>query len=117
MNISNESFDKLIQLKEKFYDNLVDEVRQNMIQDGIIYVPLDTIEKDYEYFFKSDDNIIIEKTGSDIKIYDTFDKKDRTIQNDNMYHLIICKKKVKEAFIKEIERYNKNNEKIKNLVD
>lgn len=117
MNISDNNIKKLRSLKEKFYDSIKNEIKEKVIEDGTIKVFLDTVEKDYEYFFKSDDNIFIKKQKDDIIITDTLSDKGAFIENANLYNFIICKAKIKEVILKSIESYNKNNDKIKNLID
>ncbi len=117
MNISTESMKKLKDLKNKLYKEIKEEIDGKIDQDGIILVFLDKIEKNYDYFFKTDDRILIEKSGDEITIRDNFDSKGEFIEADKLYNLIICKAKVKETIIDAITKYNKNNDKIKLLID
>ena len=115
MNISDKNIEKLIEMKKSFYEEIKSEVKDKILDDGNLYIKLDKIEKDYDYFFTSKDYILIVKKDDNIEISDNFDANGILIENKNNYNLLQCKKKILNTILDDIEKYNKINTKISAL--
>ncbi len=115
MNISDKNIQKLNNMRDEFYKEIKDEIKDKIAEDGSIYVKLDKIEKDYTYFYKSSDYILITQKGGKIEVTDNFDEQGDLIANEHKYNLIICKTKIKKEVLADIEKYNKINDKINAL--
>ena len=115
MNVSDKNIKKLNEIKKAYYKDLQLEIAGKIAEDGTICVKLDTIEKDYTYFYTSSDFIIIVQKDGEITISDNFDRESALKANENNYNLIQCKKKITKEVLLAIERYNKINDKINSL--
>lgn len=112
MNISDNNIQKLIEIKQRFYQKIKERINDEIVEDGTIFVKLDQVQKDYDYFYKSSDCIKITKRANNIDISDNFDECQVQQRNENYYNFAKCEKQIESCIIKEIEKYNKNNEKI-----
>jgi hypothetical protein len=109
-NMSDKNVEKLKTLKNDLYNTIKNSVQDLIEDDGSIYVKLDTLEKNYDYFFTSEDYILIKKHGIEIEISDNLDREGSRQENLNMYNLIVCKEKILTEIIpKVIADYNKDN--------
>lgn len=115
MNISDKNIEKLANMKKAFYEEIKEKFKDKILEDGSIYIKLDKVEKEYNYFFTSKDYILITKKEENIEVTDNFDTNGILVENDNNYNLIQCKKKVLEFIEKDITKYNNINVKISSI--
>ena len=51
MNISDKNIEKLANMKKAFYEEIKEKFKDKILEDGSIYIKLDKVEKEYNYFF------------------------------------------------------------------